>query len=749
METGINFVNDLAIILITAGLCTIVCRALKQPLILGYIIAGFIISPNLGLFGISSQEAVEQWSDIGIIFLMFGLGLEFSFKKLMAAGSQAIVTALSKFLGVFVIGYLIGQAMGWSSMECVFLAGLLSMSSTVVVIKTYDDFGLKKEPYAGIVFGTLVVEDMIAILLMVLLSTLAVSNNFSGGEMLLNMGKLVFFLVLWFVVGIYVIPTLLKKTGRILSDEILLIISLGLCFGMVSLATASGFSSALGAFMMGSILAETIENEKILKLIAPIKDLFGAIFFVSVGMMIAPAQIAAHWWVILVLALTVVLTHVIFVITGVIMSGGNLRNAVYSGFSLAQLGEFGFIIAGVGVSLSVMRDFIYPVIIAVSVLTIFTTPYTIKLAGPVYGLLQKILPSGLLAKIDLPDSSLRRSRAERSEWKKILTSYIIRLLIYGVLLMAVLFLSARFLDPLVNRMLPEISEAWRRTLCILVTVTAMSPFLFGIVSRSHKSHASIQKLLEEKRANSWPLVGLDITRIFIAMSFVLAAVSRYVQLSGWVVVVLLVAGFILLVFARNYMKRYQNIEARFLKNLNDKEETVRKMRPVTASVRRSLGKYDVHIEEMVVSQDSSWAGQKLKELPLRENSGANIIKITRGTRNFTIPAGDTVVYPGDKLYAVGTGEQLKAMQAILAASNYEYVGEENQLFKVEPVTLAEDSYMTGQSLHSLKLRDYGCMIISVLRDGKFVTNPKPDTVFHAGDTVWLAGDVDALSWLEK
>ncbi len=179
METGINFVNDLAIILITAGLCTVICRALKQPLILGYIIAGFIISPNLGIFGISSQEAVEQWSDIGIIFLMFGLGLEFSFKKLMAAGSQAIVTALSKFVGVFIIGFLIGQALGWTSMESIFLAGLLSMSSTVVVIKTYDDFGLKKEPYAGIVFGTLVVEDMIAIMLMVLLSTLAVSNNFS------------------------------------------------------------------------------------------------------------------------------------------------------------------------------------------------------------------------------------------------------------------------------------------------------------------------------------------------------------------------------------------------------------------------------------------------------------------------------------------------------------------------------------------------------------------------------------------
>ena len=749
METGINFVNDLAIILITAGLCTIICRALKQPLILGYIIAGFIISPNLGIFGISSQEAVEQWSDIGIIFLMFGLGLEFSFKKLMAAGSQAIVTALSKFLGVFVIGFLIGQALGWTTMESIFLAGLLSMSSTVVVIKTYEDFGLKKEPYAGIVFGTLVVEDMIAILLMVLLSTLAVSNNFSGGEMLLNFGKLVFFLVLWFVVGIYVIPTLLKKTGKYLSDEILLVISLGLCFGMVSLATASGFSSALGAFMMGSILAETIENEKILKLIEPIKDLFGAIFFVSVGMMIAPAQIGAHWWVILILALTVVVTHILFVTVGIILSGGNLKNAVHSGFSLAQLGEFGFIIAGVGVGLGVMRDFIYPVIIAVSVLTIFTTPYTVKLAGPVYRWLQRILKPGLLARIDKPDSLLNASRAEKSEWKKVITAFVIRVLIYGVLLSAIMILSGTYLGRLVDKVLPDISLPLHNTICILITLAVMAPFLYGLVSRNHKSQLSIAKLLAEKRANSWPLMGLDITRIFIAMGFVLAAISHYAKLSGWVVIVLLFAGFLMLVITRNFLRRYQSLETRFLHNLNEKEETVRKQRPVTASVKQSLGSYDVHIEEMVISPESSWVGQKLKNLPLRENSGANIIKIARGTKRYTIPDGDTVVYPGDKLYAVGTGEQLEAMRAMLQSSNVEYVCEGDDYFKVEPVTLTGDSYMTGQSLRGLNLRSYGCMIISMLRDGQFVTNPKPDTVFHAGDTVWLAGDVDSLTWLEK
>ena len=749
METGVNFVNDLAIILITAGLCTIVCRILKQPLILGYIIAGFIISPNLGIFGISSQEAVEQWSDIGIIFLMFGLGLEFSFKKLMAAGSQSIVTALGKFLGVFVVGYLIGLALGWSSMECIFLAGLLSMSSTVVVIKTYDDLGLKKEPYADIVFGTLVVEDMIAILLMVLLSTLAVSNNFSGMEMLLNLGKLLFFLVLWFVVGIYLIPTLLNKTGRFLSDEILLVISLGLCFGMVSLATAAGFSSALGAFMMGSILAETVENEKILKLITPIKDLFGAIFFVSVGMMIAPAQIAAHWWVILILALTVIATHILFVGIAVVLTGGSLNNAVHAGFSLAQLGEFGFIIAGVGVNLGVMRDFIYPVIIAVSVLTIFLTPYTLKMADPVYKWLQKVLSPQLLEKIDNPDNAESTTKAEKSEWKKVLSAFFVRVLVYSVLLIAVLTLSVQFLDGLVTKLLPHLGTAMHQIVCILVTLAVMSPFLFGLVSHHDKSKASINKLLADKRSYIWPLLGLDLSKMFIATGFVLAAISHYVKLSGWLVLVLLFAGIILFFIFRRNMERYEAMESRFIRNLNNKEDMERKMRPVTSTVQKSLGAYDVRLEEEIVSQDSTWVGQKLKNIPLREESGANIIKITRGSKAYDIPDGDMVIYPGDKLLAVGTGEQLDALKSMMNASAANYVCEDDHVFKVEPVTLTGGSYMTGQSLRNLRLRDYGCMIISVLRNDNFVTNPKPDMVFHEGDTVWIAGDVDSLGWLEQ
>ena len=749
MSEELNFARDLAIILISAGIFTIICKALKQPSILGYIIAGFLISPNLGLFGISSMTAVKQWSDIGIIFLMFGLGLEFSFKKLLAVGSSALVTAGSKFIGVFVLGFLVGQAMSWSMMECIFLGGLLSMSSTVVVIKSYGEMGLMRKPWAGAVFGTLVVEDLIAILLMVLLSTLAVSNNFSGGELLLNLAKLVFFLLLWFVVGIYLIPTLLKKARKYINDEILLIVCLGLCFGMVTLATSSGFSSALGAFMMGSILAETIENEHIFKLIAPIKDLFGAVFFVSVGMMISPEVIAAHWFVILILAAVVVLTHIIFVAVGIILSGGGLENAVNTGFSLAQLGEFGFIIASVGVALGVMRDFIYPVIIAVSVITIFTTPYYIKFAPKAYEFLRMKLPPNVLDRIDRPDQGARRSAAERSDWREVIMAWLTRVMLYGVILTAILLLSIRFLPSFIEKILPSVSASVHNLINVVVTLLMMLPFLYGIGVSTGSTKKSTMKLIKEKRSNILPVFGLMFARIFIAIGFILAVISSHINLAGWMVAAIFLAGILLFIVARYYFRRFDAMEERFMGNLNEKEADARRRSPVRTTVQSSMAGYDVHIEELELSPDSGYVGQRLMDLPLRTESGANIIKVTRGSRKIVIPGGDERIYPYDKLLAVGTSEQISKLRELLASSVSLSEGESSDpSFKVVPVLLGPDSWLTGKQLRSIRLRDMGCMIISLLRGDNFITNPKADLIFQAGDRVWIAGDTDSIEWLK-
>ena len=481
MSEEANLLKDLALILISAGVFTIISKALKQPLILGYILAGFLVGPHMGLFPtVTSTAEVSEWSEIGIIFLLFALGLEFSFKKLLKVGSSALITAMTQCVGMFILGFMVGEAIGWSNMESIFLGGMLSMSSTTIIIKAYDDLGLKERPFAPLVFGALVFEDLIAVVLMVLLSTLAVSNKFAGGEMFMGLVKLVFFLILWFLVGIYLIPTLLKKAQKYLNDEILLLVSIGLCFVMVTLATLAGFSAALGAFVMGSILAETLESEHIMHLVKGIKDMFGAIFFVSVGMMVNPNVIAEYWGTILVLTITVMVGILFFSTSGAVLAGQGLDNAVHAGFSLAQLGEFSFIIAGLGVSLGVMRDFIYPVIITVSVITTFTTPYMIKAGTPAYHFLLKKLPSQFVEKINSFSTQDRdNTAAEQNEWKRLLKELALRMLLYGVVLIALNLGSHLFLDKFLNNRLDSLTPFVRNIISVVVTIVLMSPFLVG------------------------------------------------------------------------------------------------------------------------------------------------------------------------------------------------------------------------------------------------------------------------------
>ena len=743
MSEELNLVRDLAVIFIAAGSFTIISKALKQPLILGYIIAGFLIGPHIDFFpGISSVEEVDQWSEIGIIFLMFTLGLEFSFKKLLKVGSSALITAGCKFLGVFVIGFVIGQALDWTTMESVFLAGLLSMSSTAVVIKAYDDMNLKDRSYAGQVFGTLVVEDLIAILLMVLLSTMAVSNKFAGGEMLFNLGKLAFFLILWFLIGIYVIPTILQKARKYINDEILLIVSIGLCFSMVTLANAVGFSSALGAFVMGSILAETVESEHISKLVSGIKDLFSAIFFVSVGMMVNPEVILEHWAVILVLTITVYLTHIFFSAAGGILSGKSLKDSIHTGFSLAQLGEFGFIIAGVGVGLGVMRDFIYPVIIAVSVITTFTTPYLIKAAGPSYEFTRKRLPQRWLEWLD-NSKTAPQSKDEQNLWKKLIQAYSIRIVLYSVILIAVLIGSKLYIDPLVGKIPSEIPDLVRNIISAAITFVVMLPFLYGLAVNTD-TNAYARQLISNKEGNLWPLMGLIFLRIFIAIGFVLVMLSNHFDLAGWASVAVLLAGFIFFLLARKSMHKFSVIEKRFLSNLNEKDAEEKKRKPVSTSVSDKLAGYDVSIRAVTVSPESSFAGKRIMDLPIRSETGVNLILIERGSRKICIPDANETIYPHDRILAVGTSEQLEKFKAMVKESVPAGKTPAKINFDVIPAILSEESYLTGKTLRECNLREYRCMVISVLSGDDFITNPAPDFRFSAGDRVWVAGDTSVF-----
>ena len=748
-----NLLKDLALILISAGVFTIISKALKQPLILGYILAGFLVGPHMGLFPtVTSTAEVSEWSEIGIIFLLFALGLEFSFKKLLKVGSSALITAMTQCVGMFILGFVVGEALGWSNMESIFLGGMLSMSSTTIIIKAYDDLGLKDKPFAPLVFGALVFEDLIAVVLMVLLSTLAVSNKFAGGEMLMGLIKLVFFLILWFLVGIYLIPTLLKKAHKYLNDEILLLVSIGLCFVMVSLATLAGFSAALGAFVMGSILAETLESEHIMQLVKGIKDMFGAIFFVSVGMMVDPNVIAEYWGTILVLTITVMVGILFFSTSGAVLAGQGLDNAVHAGFSLAQLGEFSFIIAGLGVSLGVMRDFIYPVIITVSVITTFTTPYMIKAGTPAFHFLLKKLPSQFVEKINSFSAQDRdNSAAEQNEWKRLIKELALRMLLYGVVLIALNLGSHLFLDKFLNSRLDSLSPFVRNIISVVVTIVLMSPFLVGFALSGDQISKSSIKLIKEKRSNLWPVISLALLRILIAMGFVISVIASHFNLAFWTILLIFISGVAFFFIGRHSISKFTIVEDRFMANLNEKEQHQRRLAPVTSSVTDKMSRYNVKTDMLTISPDSLYVGKPLKELPFRHKSGVNIVKIVRGSRSIMIPTGSEMVFPYDKLLAVGTKEQLAEFRKDMAEDVY--VPEKTAAdalapreFQLESITLKDDSWLTGKTLRETDMRSYGCMVISVVSDGQITTNPKPDYRFKSGDLVWLAGEKSACEW---
>lgn len=742
-----NFVVDLAIILMAAGVFTVISKALKQPLILGYIIAGFLVGPHLGLVTITSQEGVEQWSEIGIIFLLFALGLEFSFKKLVKVGSSALVTAGVKCVGMFAVGILVGDLMGWTSMEGIFLGGLLSMSSTTIIIKAYDDMGLKNRPHSTLLFGSLVFEDLIAVLLMVLLSTMAASNHFEGGEMLKALARLLFFLILWFVVGIYLIPLILKKVNRFLNDEIILIIAIGLCFAMVAFAEAVGFSSALGAFVMGSILAETTVGERMEHAVSKIKDLFGAIFFVSVGMMVDPAVIGEHWLPIIIITLAAMLGILIFSTTGALLMGQGLKNAVHIGFSLSQLGEFAFIIAGLGCSLGVLREFIYPVVVTVSVLTTFTTPYMIKAADPVSDWLCRVLPPKWVLQPST-DEHNDQSAAASHQWGKLLKSFSIRLVIYVVITLTVLFLAKSFLLRGVEWLLPNVSAVGRGWIVMGIVFVLLVPFVYSLSVNDVYSKEMGNKLIRENKHFSYLIRVLVLVKV-LASAVLLTAVFVFapVRVSPIVMTLFLVAMALLLLWARRSKRKYAFFDDTFIENLNEKERAERAARPVTTALQDSLQNYDVHVECVEILPEFDGVGKTLREMPFRHVVDVAIVELMRGSLCIRIPRGDEHIYPYDKLLAAGTTEQLRQFRDIIAEHTGAVSDHKAAAFDVRRITIEQETdIMNGKTLRQLDLRASGCLVVGLLRGNNLMSNPGPEERLLLGDTLWLAGETSSLDF---
>lgn len=739
MDQLAPLIHDLALILICAGIMTLIFKKLGQPLVLGYIVAGFIASPHFTFTpSVIDSASIHVWSDIGVIFLLFALGLEFSFKKIVKAGGPAIATTLTIIFGMMFLGFMVGSAFGWSKMDALFLGGMICMSSTTIIYKAFDDLGLSKNNFAGLVMSVLILEDILAVVLMVVLSTVAVSSNFEGGELVMSILKLVFFLVLWLVVGIYLIPLILRKTRKLMNDETLLVTALGLCFLMVVVAAKTGFSAAFGAFIMGSILAETLEAEHIERLVKPVKDLFGAIFFVSVGMMVDPVMIGQYWLPILIITLTVIIGQPLFAMIGVLLSGQSLKTAVQSGFSLSQIGEFSFIIATLGVSLGVTSNFLYPIVVAVSVVTIFLTPYMIRLAEPAYAFLSGHLPEKFLVLLNNYAESSGPREGKDNLWRKYLGLIIRTTLLCSILCIAVSGLGFGLLLPLAEKWIPGV---WGHIVTAVVIITAMAPFLRAIIIKHNKSE-SFLGLWEENRANRAPLVASIIIRLLIASGFIFYVIARLFHFSVLIITPLVLGLIIFMVFNR-WTKRYsRSLEATFMNNLRAKDmraEYLGEKKPEYAS--RLLDK-DMHLAEYDIPPEAQWIGSTLQERNFSQRYGVQVVSILRGTKRINIPNASECLFPYDRIQVIGTDKDLEAFgQALKRHQGTLPENLDNSEMLLRRMSVGENSPFLGKALKESGIRDkYRCLVVGIEKADGTLHVPDPHIPLADGDTIWIVGE---------
>ena len=743
-----DLISDLALMLIVAGITTVLFKKLKQPLVLGYILAGFLTGPYFSFLpSVADIASVNTWSEIGIIFLMFALGLEFNLHKLASAGGTAIITAMTEVAGMLGLGFLVGQALGWNFMNSIFLGGILAMSSTTIIIKAFDELNLRGKKFTELVFGTLIIEDIAGIFMMIIISTIAVSSGVSGIALAQKLSLMLLYLALWLLLGIYIIPTVLKKIKALMNDETLLVVSIGLCLGMVLLAVKLGFSSALGAFLAGSILAGTIHAERIEHLIGSVKDLFGAVFFISVGMLVNPALLKEFWLPIIIITLTTIIGKLIFSTSGMLLSGQSLNTSLHSGFSLAQIGEFAFIITALGSSLGVTSDFLYPIVVSVSVITTLTTPFCIRCAKPANNLLQKILPDKWLIKLNRFTSEDPSEREGDNEWKLYIRHYFSRLLIYSVIIIGIIYLGINLFFPFATDL---IGDKGGRLATIILILLLESPFLVPLMQLRNRYFTH---LWLKSRYNHPPLIALNVIKLAIVIMLIIIPVQQLYNFAPvWIVVAALI---LTLVISRSDWLNgsYLRVEARFLCNFNERKLKARQ----EGDVPHCWLDEQLFVADIDCLTDSNFAGKTLMEMRWGEIFDVNVIKIIRGKRHINIPARTEKIRPGDKLYCLGSEMHLNNLFLSLKIEGkgedgcyqslrcfiedgQDGINDEDQLLSYAVIAKKEMG-IVGQSIKDAKIKDkWSCFVIGMERENYPLTNPSYSMTIKSDDLIWLLGE---------
>ena len=743
-----TLINDLALILIVASTVTLLFKKLKQPLVLGYIMAGFIVSPHMPYtMSVMDTVDIKTWADIGVMFLLFSLGLDFSFKKILKMGITPVITTLTIIFAMMTLGIVVGHAFDWKRMDCIFLGGMLAMSSTTIIYKAFTDMGLRQQKFAQPVMSVLILEDILAIVMMVMLSAIASGNNPDGGEMIGSVMKIGFFLVLWFVVGIFVVPLFLRSTRKLINNETLLIVSLGLCCLMAVVSTKVGFSSAFGAFVMGSILAETIEAAKIEKLVSPVKDLFGAVFFVSVGMLVDPKIIVEYAIPIAVLVLTILLGQSIFGTFGFLIGGQSLKSAMRCGFSMAQIGEFSFIIASLGLSLHVTGEFLYPVVVAVSVITTFLTPYMIRLSVPSYNVLERHLPKTWVRALNNITLS-HPSSAPKSNWHSLIAQMARITIIYSILSVATIALMFTFFLPFIRRMMPGM-HWWANGICGVLTVMFIAPFLRAIVMKKNHSE-EFRALWNDSRSNRMPLLVTIFVRLIIASAFVFYICNYLTRFTNALMMTIAVAVVGIMILSRGLKKQSIKMERMFVQNLRSRDIEQQVLGLKKPLYEGHLLDRDIHISEIEIPENSTWSGLCLADLRLSNRFGIHVSSILRGHRRINIPGGDDIVFPGDKLQVIGSDSQLAAAHAALAVDiEPDDPDIEKREMRLSQIIIDKHSPFVGKTLPETGLRsEFNCMVVGREEGKENLSMVGATYKMRLGDILWIVGEDEALRRLQ-
>ena len=667
---------------------------------------------------------------------MFGLGLEFNLHKLAQVGGTAIITALTEVGGMLLIGFGVGQLLGWGIMDSVFLGGMLSMSSTTIIIKAFDELGVRNQGFAQLVFGTLVIEDIAGIFMMIILSTLSVSQSISGGALAMKLALLVLYLALWLILGIYLLPTLMNKATPLMNDETLLVSSLGICFGMVLLANALGFSSALGAFMAGSLLAGTVHAERVEHLTSGVKDLFGSVFFLSVGMMLDPAMIVKYIVPILIITLVTLVGKLIFSSLGVLLSGQTLKNAVHCGCSLAQIGEFAFIIASLGLSLGVIADYIYPIIVSVSIITTLTTPSFIKGSDKLYEWLEKVLPSKLTEKLARYTDEEQSSKEKNGDWSAYLGRYVKVTAFYGVVMLGIALIGSLVQLPLLGKLG---LEPWlAKLICLAVVYLGMSIFIRPMLDMKSPQFTT---LWVKNRNFRLPLMALTAIRVLIIVIIAFIPANTVSGVAGLWLLPLILAAVLLIYRSGWFASAYLSVEARFLANFNE-----RQLQRLDSDDAVEWLDQRLHVLSFQYEQQ----GGTLKELGWGKRFGVNVIKIVRGKRHINIPSGDAALHSGDTVYILGEPAELRNLCLDLGIAEpaelptlREFIAAEDSdpdaLYSYA-ISVDKGSELAGKTVRGSGIRDnYDCMVLGLQRSRLPIAQPDVNMQIQNGDLVWVLG----------